>query len=827
MVGSAIVPGHAPQDTRTRLWAVSLVFAALLIVLSAALAFVIAQFDRVQDARHNAFETSLIAQKLTADLLEVESSQRGFVITQDTRFLAPFEAGIPRIPARLAELAAALKGQPDALAGLDSVRSLWDQKSAEMQRTIALSRAGQPAEAARLVADGSGKALMEAVRRELEAIAAQIAARLDAALGELEFWQAILFALGILTVLAALAMGTREILRTRSFIAAQRLYQSRLLSSNAELARLVEARTQGYAKMSALLEGIMAAAGAAIYAKDRQCRMVFANDSALQVIGRDRAQVIGRTDAQFHANQMQAEAAMRNDLRIMASGVGEMVEEDYSSGPERHLFESHKQPWKNAAGEVIGMVGVSLDVTARKQAEAERFRNEQRFRAAVTAFAGIVWTANPAGEVVVAHEQWTMLTGQSAQDAAGHGWSACLHPGDVEPTRLAWTQCLAEVRPFVGEYRVRARDGTYRTFAVRAVPVLDENQVVAEWVGLNIDITGERDMQQQLSKAFERTQIALDAAEMGAWEVVPSDPGKNLFDARIRDIWGLPPDATLPDFIAAVHADDREKVQDGVDRMRHALHDERLDTEYRIIHSGGKQKWVSVRGKVQARPGETMRIIGTARDITIRKDQQERVDFLMHELSHRTKNSLAVIQSIARQSGAKATSLESFQESFQQRLQSMAQSLDLLVTNQWKAVAIRDLIKSQIGHHADKTSARFVMDGPNIFLNTEAAQNIGLALHELSTNAAKYGALSATDGKVVLGWQLVADASGEQVFRMEWRESGGPAVAEPSSTGFGHVVIQRVLKSALTGESDLRFDPDGVRWTLVIPAKRVVTDALA
>ena len=374
---------------------------------------------------------------------------------------------------------------------------------------------------------------------------------------------------------------------------------------------------------------------------------------------------------------------------------------------------------------------------------------------------------------------------------------------------------------------MRARDGTYRTFAVRAVPVLDESQAVAEWVGMNIDITGERDMQQQLSKALERTQIALDAAEMGEWELVPSDPGKNLFDARTRDVWGLPPDATLPDFIAAVHPDDQARVQGGVDRMQGGIHDDRLDTEYRIVHSSGKQKWVSVRGKVQARPGETLRIIGTIRDITLRKEQQERVDFLMHELSHRTKNSLAVIQSIARQSGAKATSLQSFQDSFQQRLQSMAQSLDLLVASQWKAVGIRDLIKSQIGHHDDKTGAKFVMDGPNIFLKTEAAQNIGLALHELSTNAAKYGALSTAEGKVFLDWQLVVDASGDQTFRMEWRESGGPAVAEPQSKGFGHVVIQRVLKSALTGESDLRFDPEGVCWTLAIPATHVVTDPLA
>ena len=645
----------------------------LLLLIIIAMAFTIARYDQVQQQRADAYEVSRSVADLKGDLLDAETGQRGYVITRDENFLQPFKEGMARAQVSIGTLRRGLAGNADLLAGLDRAIAIWAEKTSEMQLTIDATAAGRSSEAAVLVANGSGRQMMDAIRPELDVIQTRSAGQLAVAIAAFRFWRNALLAFTVLATLAAIAAAWWEISRTRRFLHQSSAYQSGIVAEKLGLEQLVDERTTSLAKISALLQAVIGATGEAIYAKDRQSRMIFANDSALRAMGRSREEVMGKSDIEFHVDRKQAEAAMLNDRRVMESGLSEILEEFYSDGQRVRIFASNKQPLRNRKGEIIGIVGISTDITDRKQSENALFLSEQRFRAAIRAFDGIVWTADPNGQVTFANAAWQALTGQSSQEAEGQGWSQHIHPDDLEPTRIQWTACLESQQPFNGEYRVRGMDGNYHAFAVRAVPVVDAAGNVTEWVGMNIDISQEREAQRLLQEALERFNVALAAGNTGAWELRPENPSDIIVDSRMLEIWDLPPGATREDFLQRIHPGDRPMVETATADVLAEGSTRQFDLEYRLITSDHSVRWVAIKSKTLVTSAYARRIIGTARDVTMRRKNVERIDFLMRELSHRTKNSLAIVQAIARQTAARASGLEEFQTGFHQRLQGMAQ----------------------------------------------------------------------------------------------------------------------------------------------------------
>jgi two-component sensor histidine kinase len=159
---------------------------------------------------------------------------------------------------------------------------------------------------------------------------------------------------------------------------------------------------------------------------------------------------------------------------------------------------------------------------------------------------------------------------------------------------------------------------------------------------------------------------------------------------------------------------------------------------------------------------------------------------------------------------------------FARRLHGLAASHDLLVHEGWRGAPIGELVRQQLAPFAEAGSARLQLLGPEIVVTTEAAQAIGLALHELATNAIKYGALSMPAGKVTVSWEFEADGIEPGRLRLSWLERGGPPVTIPSRKGFGHIVIERMVADALDGEIAMHFPPQGLSWTLCIPPKNLV-----
>jgi two-component sensor histidine kinase len=226
--------------------------------------------------------------------------------------------------------------------------------------------------------------------------------------------------------------------------------------------------------------------------------------------------------------------------------------------------------------------------------------------------------------------------------------------------------------------------------------------------------------------------------------------------------------------------------------------------------------------RVEVRTAELSRV--TARletALTASKAAEANLRDLMRELTHRSKNLLAVIQSMARQTARHAAGIESFLDRFGERLQALAASHDLLVRASWYGASLSELVRSQLGHYLDRDEPQVTMAGPALLLKPEAAQSIGLALHELATNAAKYGALSLPGGHVTITWGRVLPAGVE----IEWSESGGPPVAEPKWRGFGSHLIEQNLARSLEAEISLTFRPDGVRCRVAFPASNLAAAA--
>ncbi|WP_217271912.1 PAS domain S-box protein [Sphingopyxis sp. BSNA05] len=209
-----------------------------------------------------------------------------------------------------------------------------------------------------------------------------------------------------------------------------------------------------------------------------------------------------------------------------------------------------------------------------------------------------------------------------------------------------------------------------------------------------------------------------------------------------------------------------------------------------------------------------------AHDISDRKLAEAREQLLMGEVNHRAKNMLTLVQVIARQTAA--NDAETFAQRFDERILALSASHDVLVNSYWQNVPLDELVRSQLGHFQDIFGERIKLSGPSLKITAPAAQAIGMALHELATNAAKYGALSNDEGAVEIDWKLDGEEISEQRLLLDWIERGGPEVTKPSRNGFGSTVIDQILSASINGEVSLDWFPTGLVCHVNCPADKVL-----
>jgi two-component sensor histidine kinase len=278
------------------------------------------------------------------------------------------------------------------------------------------------------------------------------------------------------------------------------------------------------------------------------------------------------------------------------------------------------------------------------------------------------------------------------------------------------------------------------------------------------------------------------------------------------------------EYWSALHPDDRHLM-----RRFHDLADNQdsFTSEYRVVWPDGTTLWLRGHGRVVARTldGKAHRLVSIVADVTDRKAAEDHAQFLMHELSHRSKNLLAVIQSISRRTARTTPTMEEFESRFGRRLQGLAASHDVLVRNSWQGAPLADLMRQQLMPFMDIQSSRVELTGPDVVITAEATQAIGLAIHELATNAIKYGALSAPAGKVMISWAFDSESLASRKLLLKWFEQGGPRVVPPSRNGFGHLVIGEMIERSLNAKVALEFATHGLEWSVSIPATNLVIEA--
>jgi PAS domain S-box-containing protein len=327
-----------------------------------------------------------------------------------------------------------------------------------------------------------------------------------------------------------------------------------------------------------------------------------------------------------------------------------------------------------------------------------------------------------------------------------------------------------------------------------------------------------------LRESKDRLQLALSAAQLGWWQY---DPRRRVVsgDARFKEILDVTADEMpIQEIMRRVHPDDVERAWAALEAALDPVNPRRSATEFRLRRGDGEVRWVETLGLAyferDGRERRAVSFVSTVEDITERKAREEerkeceeKEHLLMREINHRAKNMLSVVDAIAHQTATRNP--EDFVERFSERIQALAANQDLLVQNEWHGVEIEDLVHAQLAPFAGLIGSRIAVHGPKLCLNAASAQAIGLALHELTTNAGKYGALSTDTGRVDVCWESDGDS-----FTMSWTERDGPPVSPPERRGFGTIVMETMAERSVDGKVDLDYAPSGLTWRLTCPAAK-------
>jgi PAS domain S-box-containing protein len=505
--------------------------------------------------------------------------------------------------------------------------------------------------------------------------------------------------------------------------------------------------------------------------------------------------------------------------RIVARSVGHAARAAIALGKGGPL-PSDETP----VAEVDTLLAELRGAAARRQATEDLLRDsEARFRAMFeVSSVGKIETECETGRFLRANAAMCALVGYSEEELlATTAWDIT-HPDERDRDREPIRRLLVgELPVFDVEKRYMRRDGTAVWVRVTANVIRDPSGRPLRSMAVIQDLTTRKQAEQELEASKDRLQLAFDAARLGWWQY---DPPRRMGwgDARFKEIFDVTADEIpIEDLIKRVHPDDAERFWADREAALDPADPKPYAHEYRIVRRDGAVRWVEGHGLAYfvgaGRERWAVSLGGTVQDITERKEREEKEHLLMREINHRAKNMLSVVDAIAHQTATRSP--EDFVERFSARVQALSANQDLLVQSEWKGIELADLVRAQLAHLADLIGARIAVQGPRRRLNPAAAQAIGLALHELATNAGKYGALSTDTGHVDVSWGSDGDT-----LTMSWSERRGPPVSVPTRRGFGTIVMEAMAERSVGGNVDLDYAPSGVTWRLTCPAANALAD---
>jgi two-component system CheB/CheR fusion protein len=439
------------------------------------------------------------------------------------------------------------------------------------------------------------------------------------------------------------------------------------------------------------------------------------------------------------------------------------------------------------------------------------FRGDGYFREVLEALPAAVYITDPAGRITYYNEAAATLWGHRPELGKSEwcgSWKLFWPDGSPLPHgECPMAMAVKERRPIRGMEAVAERpDGRRVPFIPYPTPIYDASGTFIGAVNMLVDITDRKRAEinaQRLASIVEFSDDAIVSKDLNGIIVSWNSGAERLFGYTAEEVIGqsvtilIPPD----------RLDEEPAILARILRGEHVDH-------YETIRRRKDGSSVEISLTVSPIKDASGRVVGAskiARDISERRQAQEQQKFLVGEMRHRVKNTLATVQAIAMQTLRRTPGEE--REAFMARLHALAKAHDLLSLKSWDRAPLRDVVGAALGAFQESHRERFRVEGPDdVWLDANRSLLLTMALHELATNAVKYGALSNGSGQVRVAWEL---ARGEwpDRLRFHWRERGGPPVKSPEHKGFGSRLIEHALQAGL-GTSRLEFDPQGVACTL-------------
>jgi PAS domain S-box-containing protein len=402
-------------------------------------------------------------------------------------------------------------------------------------------------------------------------------------------------------------------------------------------------------------------------------------------------------------------------------------------------------------------------------------------------------------------EMFGFASGEVGDDAAP--FLERIHPDDYPEMLKTLERAARTGSHYEMVIRIVRPDGVTRFISGRAEIVKDENGQPTHVISVLRDITDQHRAEDGLRQALNRSTEILESIS-DAFFALSADWRFTYANRRALEMWNRHAEDVverrLLDVFPEATGSEVHRAYLSAMESRQTIH---LDTISPVIH-----RWLNVTIYPAANGGLSVYF----RDITERKRNEERQNLLLNELNHRVRNSLATVISLAQQTARSATSVEAFNTDFQARVMALAQAHGLLTRKNWEGASLRDVVDATLAPHRGDNGTHIRIEGPDCNLPASQALAMTLGLHELATNARKYGALSVATGTVNVNWHIAGDA-GKRALILHWSETGGPPVEPPRRRGFGSRLLERALPSDLTGQVNLEFPTKGVRCTIEFP----------
>ena len=576
-----------------------------------------------------------------------------------------------------------------------------------------------------------------------------------------------------------------------------------------------------------LYEAILTNTPDLAYVFDLNHRFIYANEGLLRMWGRSWDEAIGRTCLELGYPDWHAAMHDREIEQVVATRQAIRGEVPFTGTFGRRVYDYIFVPVLDAQGRVEAVAGTTRDVTESRQAEEALRESEARFRVMADAVPQIVWITDAEGRVDFFNRHWSDYTGALYEPTTAAEVAAdFVHPDDAEATMARFGEARRTGGTFVVEHRIRSRSGEYRWFLVRGEPHRDPRSgEITRWFGASVDIHDRKEAEAALRESearwrglFERMQEGVEVDEL-----VYGADGQAV-DFRYLEVnaaWerhtGLPRGEVVGRLASELLQAKEVAFWAGtfarVAETGESAHIER--------YAGAPlERWF----EVIAYPFEPGRIASLVLDVTARRAEEWRQALLMREVDHRAKNALAVVEAALRLT--QAPDVVSFQRIALGRVSALARAQTLLAQDRWNGADLRALVEGELSPFVGQGGTRVEVDGVPVVLPPGAAQPVAMALHELATNAVKYGALSVPAGRVSISWELKDGPHG--ALRLRWAEMGGPAVAgPPARRGFGSRVLDATVRGQLGGEIAVRFERTGLVCDMEVPLRRTPAAAQA